>query len=468
LTYLVETDGFLVESPVTWYTARKAWGMSPGYDHPDHKGFMRPTGEECLVCHAGQARAVGGSAHRMHIAEAAISCERCHGPGSLHVERHGGQQGQAGKPPEEIDHTIVNPAHLSRELCEAVCQQCHLRSNAQVVARGRKGSDFRPGLPLQDFRHDYQLEVPDSSMTVVGHVEQMHLSRCYQGSKDLTCLTCHDPHAEPRPAESTQYYRDICLKCHRPEHCQVSKARLQKESPDNNCVQCHMPRSDTEIPHLAFTHHRIGVFEKPPVAPKDYAGSSGGPGVLRPFLDLSRLSAIDRKWSLGLAYLDMVKPQRDVTHMGDYQQRALELLSEVRSEGLRDPVLDISLAVLRFDLGLDNYLPLSESALTHPKLSALDRCTALYLRANTHARQGRHKEAAAAILEMTRLRRNPVDWLLLADCQKALGDPAAVDSLEMAVRITPRLWKIHQYLADHYRRQGDKKRAAWHERRAVP
>src|SRR5205823_9743323 len=27
-TYLVETDGFLVESPVTWYSSRKAWGMS--------------------------------------------------------------------------------------------------------------------------------------------------------------------------------------------------------------------------------------------------------------------------------------------------------------------------------------------------------------------------------------------------------------------------------------------------------
>src|SRR5262245_11288032 len=34
LTYLVEADGFLVESPVTWYASRQAWAMSPGYNHP--------------------------------------------------------------------------------------------------------------------------------------------------------------------------------------------------------------------------------------------------------------------------------------------------------------------------------------------------------------------------------------------------------------------------------------------------
>ncbi|TXT38855.1 MAG: hypothetical protein FD138_236 [Planctomycetota bacterium] len=45
LTYLVEVDGFLVESPVTWYTSRKAWGMSPGYDHAEQSGFERATGE---------------------------------------------------------------------------------------------------------------------------------------------------------------------------------------------------------------------------------------------------------------------------------------------------------------------------------------------------------------------------------------------------------------------------------------
>jgi hypothetical protein len=31
-TYVVEIDGFLTESPATWYSSKKAWGISPGYD----------------------------------------------------------------------------------------------------------------------------------------------------------------------------------------------------------------------------------------------------------------------------------------------------------------------------------------------------------------------------------------------------------------------------------------------------
>src|SRR5262249_38622948 len=132
LTYLAEVDGFLVESPVTWYAAKKAWGMSPGYDSPTQMGFEGFVGEGCLTCHAGRAEAIDGSLHRMKIAGAAIGCERCHGPGALHAERHREKHPAAG-----VDDTIVNPARLPRDLAEAVCSQCHLRSSATILARGR-------------------------------------------------------------------------------------------------------------------------------------------------------------------------------------------------------------------------------------------------------------------------------------------------------------------------------------------
>ena len=199
-TYLCEADGFLVESPATWYSARKAWGMSPGYDAPDQPGFERATGEGCLVCHAGRAEAVGGTLHRMNVIEPAIACERCHGPGSLHVDRHRGRDGPVPTGRADADLTIVNPARLPRELAESVCQQCHLRPAAVVVARGRKPTDFRPGLPISDVLHAYQPDAAGGSMTVVGHVEQLHLSRCYQASDSLTCLTCHSPPTTTRRA----------------------------------------------------------------------------------------------------------------------------------------------------------------------------------------------------------------------------------------------------------------------------
>ena len=47
--------------------ATQAWGMSPGYDTPHQMGFERAAGEGCLVCHAGEAKAIGGLA-KLHVA----------------------------------------------------------------------------------------------------------------------------------------------------------------------------------------------------------------------------------------------------------------------------------------------------------------------------------------------------------------------------------------------------------------
>jgi hypothetical protein len=460
-TYLVEVDGFLTESPVTWYASKKRWDMSPGYDGPDQEGFARPVDESCLFCHAGRVENVGGSLHKLRIVEAQISCERCHGPGALHVAR---QRAEAdGAIASDIDYTIVNPAHLARDLAEAICQQCHLQTSATALARGRKLTDYRPGLPWQDFKHDYQLESPDSAMRVVGHVEMLHLSRCYQASPKLTCTTCHDPHDAGRKAGRAEATQSACLSCHAPERCTVDKQRRDKESPENNCVHCHMPRSPTDIPHLAFTHHKIGVHAKRP----DAAPAPPAAAALKPVLDLSGLGPVERQRSLGLAYLDMGEKQRSPEMAAPYLQRALESLTAASDAGLRDPALSASMDVARFLLF--RAVPENSAALTHPDLSVPERCTALYVLAHSDVLQGRFQAALTHLLQLTRLRRNAADWLLLAGCRQALGDPAAaIAALEQAVRINPRLWQAHQQLADHYRQSGNRERTAWHERRAAP
>lgn len=470
LTYLVETDGFLVESPITWYSSRKAWGMSPGYDVPDHASFTRPIGEGCLICHASRANAVQGSLHRMNILEAAIGCERCHGPGALHVERHRNRPVDTAKSPAntEVDHTIVNPEHLSRELAEAICQQCHLRSSAIVPQRGRNLSDFRPGLPLQDMRLDYRLDEPDKPMTVVGHVEQLHLSRCYQKSQTLSCLTCHQPHDVAR--ESPPPNRNAtCRSCHQPEKCRVDDSQRQRLSPDNDCIQCHMPRSETDIPHLTFTHHRIGVHptsEEPAPAEKP---RQLRPGVLRPFFDVSRISSVDQLRALGLSYLEAANRETEATLGDEYRNRALTYLSQAHEIGLQDPMLDASLARLRFILDVGNYQSLAERALKDPEIAGQDRSDAWFLIADAHFAAGRFPEAISALKQLTALRRQHMDWMMLADCQRKLGNDAAHKAALLgAVRINPRLWKVHRRLAELFRAEGDNEQAEWHERRAVP
>lgn len=458
-TFLAEIDGFLVESPITWYAARRAWNMSPGFDRPEHAGFQRGVGETCLYCHAGRAEAVERSYHRMKMDEPAIGCERCHGPGELHVRRHAPPPGRHAK--GAADDTIVNPARLPRALAEAVCQQCHLQAGATVTARGRKPGDFRPGLPLEEFRHDYRLEVADVPVKVVGHAEQLRLSRCYQAS-DMTCLTCHNPHHEPEPPQRDEHYRAVCLSCHKPAECKVDPTRRERESPDNRCVQCHMPRAATEVAHVAFTHHRIGKQFQSAEAPVSQAGE------LKPVLPLPALIEVDRQRSLGLGYLEVANRLHDPALSGDYARRALDFLAPARAAGLRDPLADAGLANAHALLKRD-VLKYADEALAHPGLPAPERCAVMFDRAQALAGQGRPAEAVETLRELVTLRRNALDWLTLGDCERARGDAAgSVAAFEAAVRINPRLWKVQRYLANHYRRLGNEERAAWHEARAVP
>jgi hypothetical protein len=434
-TYLAEADGFLVESPVTWYASRQAWSMSPGYDRPDHMGFERPVGENCLFCHAGRAEAIGKSQHRMSVIEPAIGCERCHGPGSLHAERHRAAAGDAAVG-GDFDDTIVNPRRLARDLADAICHQCHLMAPAMAFVRGRSHSDFRPGLPLEDFRTDYRLEVEDRPMTVTGHVEQLLLSRCYMQSATLTCITCHDPHGFPEPANRARYYRDRCLDCHAVNGCKVTKEVLARESPDNDCAKCHMPRTPTEVPHVSLTHHRIGLH-RPAAAPEK--SEAGKVGTLRPIRESPRLQEIDRELSLGLAYFELARDAapRDAAH---YQLRGAEILMGVRAAGLTDPVMATRLARYFFERGSPEALPLAEAAIGSDRLGGVDRCGAIFVAAAEDFRNRRYEAARSRFRELVTLRRHPHDWLLLAECEKALGHRAASEeAIRQARRIQPGL-----------------------------
>jgi tetratricopeptide (TPR) repeat protein len=253
-SYLVDRDGYLFQTPISWYTQKQTWDLSPGFN----ANPTRPIEVLCLFCHSNEAIPVEHSVNRYRppiFRGYAIGCERCHGPGELHVKRR-----QDEKALQEVDDTIVNPRHLEPSLREAVCQQCHLQGEEHVLRRGRQPFDFRPGLPLHLFWSVFmRAGQRQDSAKAVGHVEQMYTSRCFRESNGkMGCISCHDPHLLPAPKESVTYYRNRCLKCHQETSCSQSVATRKRQNPADNCVVCHMPKAESSnIAHTSITNHRI-------------------------------------------------------------------------------------------------------------------------------------------------------------------------------------------------------------------
>jgi predicted CXXCH cytochrome family protein len=450
-SYLVEIDGFLHESPITWYASQGRWDMSPGYNVPHNLSFERAVPPQCLFCHSGRTQLAPGTVHRTTVLEKAIGCENCHGPGSLHEELHRSGKFVRG----QLDRTIVRPNRLSRELQDAICANCHLSNGLMSFLRGREATDFRPGMPLTDYRIDYQIDNGDDEMTVVGHVEQLRRSACYQKSGTLTCLTCHDPHQGKKPADPVAFQRQKCLGCHTEAACRLDTAERHRKDPTDNCMSCHMPRSKTDVPHVAFTHHRIGRHPESPV-------NRVRTPVLVPVEDNPHLAPADKNLELGLAY-GLAAQKVDDSESELFRERARRLLIPLREAGLRDPQLSWALRVLTQSSNPAQARSLALEVLQAKDASAQCRADALWHMVNCYRQEKRYEAAREALEELVGMRRLASDWRALGMAYLGLEEPEkAVTALKYALAIRPFRPGIHAALAEAYQRLGEEKLAQEH------
>ncbi|NNE70070.1 MAG: hypothetical protein HKN29_06860, partial [Rhodothermales bacterium] len=256
-TYFDESKGFLHQLPLTWYTQEGRWDFSPGYQVAN-KRFDRTVPERCMACHNDYTPSEPFSGGKFSEIPEGIGCERCHGPGALHVA----ERLAVPEPLSEIDSTIVNPAHLSLDRRLDVCQQCHLHTTVSVLKAGQEPFGFRPSHDLSDFVAMYSVPEPetDAEIGVISHADRMKQSACFletvAAGGSFECTTCHDPHQGFRSA-GPDYFNQTCLTCHAGPELAVLPAHPDVES---NCVDCHMPRVEaSEAPHSSFTDHRIRV-----------------------------------------------------------------------------------------------------------------------------------------------------------------------------------------------------------------
>jgi hypothetical protein len=456
-SYAVEVDGFLHQSPLAWYEAKKKWDMSPGYDIPNHGSFERPIEMECMACHSGHTEAIDGTLNKLKIVEKTIGCESCHGPGSLHQDLRRSGKIVSG----EDDVTIVHPKKLPRPLLESICSSCHLGDPAIVPLRGRQTGDFQPGRPLSDFRIHYRMEGANDSMTVVGHVDQMHQSACYKKSPGMSCLTCHDPHQPELPKDREAFYRGKCLDCHNTQPCKLELVQRLEKQPKDNCLACHMPRSDTEVPHVSFTHHRIGYHNRPLPS-----GPQRSPELVATD-DLSHLSTLDRERCLGLAYQSVRRKPEYSSYANEFRERERIHLEAAYVGGLRDAETLIGLAELYSRADRPRACELAKECLAAKETSSKARILAQMVLAYTDYQNLNDTEAIVELEELVKKRRLAEDWRRLGTSYFRQKEPEkALFALNKALEIRPYRPASHAGLGEVYGLLGKDKLADDHREKA--
>ena len=263
-SHIMEENGYLYQMPLTWYAQDGKWDLPPKFAGGNNSRFSRPIPEQCMSCHNAVSPFVKGSENRFTEVAHGIDCERCHGPGSFHVEEK-----MAGKMVDiarEIDYTIVNPAKLPVDLQFDICQNCHMQG-VSVFKPGKSIHDFRPGLPMSAIQNVFWPRYADSIQvfTMASHPDRLKMSACFQEShartdsyEAMTCITCHDVHVSIETL-GPAFYNETCQSCHTPVQQNLcTEEQNARAATNDNCISCHMPISGSEdIPHVRVTDHFI-------------------------------------------------------------------------------------------------------------------------------------------------------------------------------------------------------------------
>jgi predicted CXXCH cytochrome family protein len=450
-SYIYQSGSFFGQSPLSWYEETRQWGMSPGYDLAFHPGFARKLSAECFFCHVGNIDRKAGNPNDFSILETTVGCERCHGPGELHAAKHRSREELTG-----VDPTTVNPARLPRTLSEAICQQCHLQAAGKAMISGRDEWDYRPGLPLTDFRLDFQYRLGDDTMRVVGHVEQLHMSECYKQSESLTCITCHDPHHSPPPEAIVEHYRTICLECHSDDAC--GEPRQARDAvAGNDCSTCHMPKQGSEVPHTAFSHHRIGIHRDVQPNTKVIAG-------LTPVLDVSRLPADELVRCEALAKFQVSQEQPDEPSFREYGVDAAKALIQLKNAGRADADVNAILAMLASLQGQPEIARQLASEVVEGAASpSRAKIESLRLLAQLAYQRKDFTAAARHYRELTQYREESHDFFQLGLAEQNSGDSQrAIGALRKSVELGPASPDAHRILSAILKLTGQTDPAARH------
>lgn len=206
-----------------------------GRAHAETKGAEYVGTETCASCHEERVKKFDTTTHgRIFIKgkEAEHSCESCHGPASIHVDKMGAKG------------TITKTDYKA-------CASCHAKEKMNFslqyhhpVPEGRMECSSCHDIHGSTARRPTSREENEKCISCHQQYKGPYVFE-HRVIKDDGCKTCHNPHGSINPKLLTENDYNLCLKCHYSaiQYQQIGhyahRRALNPSSFGPKCTGCH-------------------------------------------------------------------------------------------------------------------------------------------------------------------------------------------------------------------------------------
>ncbi|MCH2114005.1 MAG: HEAT repeat domain-containing protein [Pirellulales bacterium] len=242
--YMVEfPDGRVQVLRVSWDTRTGEWFYVTPSDVTDQRiepgdplhwtGIGQNWNTMCAECHSTNVKKnydLDTDTYHTTYSEIDVSCETCHGPGSLHV---GLAESRSLFWDRVHGYGLAKLKGASTEVQIDTCAPCHSRR-----------SPVHPGFEAGNhFLNHYDPSLIHSGLY---HADGQILDEVYvYGSflqskmfnKGVRCTDCHNPHSLTLKYEGNR----LCAQCHQPGKYDSPTHHHHSDPVATQCVTCHMP-----------------------------------------------------------------------------------------------------------------------------------------------------------------------------------------------------------------------------------
>ncbi len=265
--YLIELPGGRKQClGIAWDTEQRRWyHLYPSERIPagDELHWTRPLQNwnyMCAECHSTNLEKnfdVAKNEYHTTFTEIDVSCQACHGPGSLHNQL--AESNGIFKWDRRLGYALANLKDDNSHVEIETCAPCHARR--RVVYPG-----FEAGEKFLDHYVPELLDTPfyyaDGQILEEDYVYGSFIqSKMY--AKGVRCSDCHDPHTARVKYVDPEGPRDkipnkVCTNCHMDRHpageydTPLHHFHPDSSQPGTQCVDCHM----AETPYMVVDPRR--------------------------------------------------------------------------------------------------------------------------------------------------------------------------------------------------------------------